>query len=111
MRRLLDKGTFDPSAAFGDLGPGPPFKATSRPELRVAEVWMLDDAMQGASVDLNRGRLPGIRLWRDGARDVVNFIEHCLPHDEQGVHLEWHEARRPRRKIIGVGHSVGGSAM
>lgn len=67
--------------------------------------------MQGTSVDLNAGNLPAMHSWTDLARDLRNFLTHCMPEDgeEVGWALEW-RAERPTRPVVGVGHSVGGNA-
>jgi hypothetical protein len=82
----------------------------------VNEIWLLDDIHHGASIDLNSGLIGPVHNWTDGGRDVVNFIEHCLPpRHETGTGskvLKWaKDGKRRRRKVIGLGHSVGGNAL
>jgi hypothetical protein len=62
-------------------------------------------------MDLNKGIIGPVHSWLDGGRDIVNFIKHVLP-DERNTSetLTWR--RNPtKRKVIGLGHSVGGNAM
>jgi pimeloyl-ACP methyl ester carboxylesterase len=58
---------------------------------------------------LNAGKLPPINSWADGARDILNFLRHCMPaaDEEAGWALEWKE--RAPRKVFAVGHSLGGN--
>lgn len=67
--------------------------------------------MHGTSADLNAGHLPSIHAWADFARDLLNFLQHCMPEDGEnpGWALEWC-ATRPIRPVISVGHSFGGNA-
>ncbi|GMK58684.1 hypothetical protein CspeluHIS016_0601260 [Cutaneotrichosporon spelunceum] len=89
------------------------------------DIWMLDDANHGASVDLNAGLLGPGQIWDDTARDLVNFIVHVLPaarEDEQIAsacfpwHLPWQLPWRPADaappvNVIGFGASFGGLAQ
>lgn len=111
LRRLLaDSGS---PVAFGTGAPLPKAK-----EVVVNEVFLLEDTLHGASVDLNAGHLPPVHAWADLARDILNFVVHVLPHmsDDAPWQLYWHaedqrKASAPSRTIIGIGHSLGGNAL
>jgi hypothetical protein len=53
----------------------------------------------------------------DGGRDIINFVDHVLPGVEEdegvlGEALPWRENKGGSgRKIIGVGHSFGGTGL
>jgi hypothetical protein len=86
---------------------------------RIDEVWFLDDYHHGQSMDLNKGLIGPVHSWLDGGRDIVNFVRHVLPSSSRGdvsETLEWNESHSSSsgtlsRKVIGLGHSVGGNAM
>lgn len=77
------------------------------------EVWLLDGLHHGTSVDLNAGLLGTVHYWPDGGRDVNSFIRNHLPSIdvlEVDAVLTWME-HIPDRKVFGVGHSLGGTAL
>jgi hypothetical protein len=93
---------------------------SSLPEIlsttRIDEVWFLDDYHHGQSMDLNKGLIGPVHSWLDGGRDVANFVKHILPLTNQAnldETLTWREKNESdnSRKVIGLGHSVGGNAM
>ncbi|GMK57473.1 hypothetical protein CspeluHIS016_0403070 [Cutaneotrichosporon spelunceum] len=94
-----------PDAQFGSRVPLPGGVAA------VNDVFLLEDTMHGVSVDLNAGRLSSLHSWADLARDLQNFLRHCMPalDEEPGWALEWKEERE-RRQVFAVGHSFGGNA-
>lgn len=79
---------------------------------RIDEIWFLDDYHHGQSIDLNKGLIGPVHSWLDGGRDVGNFIKHILPDERDiGETLPWRQNEGRARKVIGLGHSVGGNAM
>lgn len=80
----------------------------------------MDDYHHGQSIDLNKGLIGEIHSWVDGGRDILNFIQHVLPPSpatsgEPGSGsgsetLPW-RSQGGGRKVVGLGHSVGGNAM
>jgi len=98
---------------FGDSDSSLPSILTST---RIDEIWFLDDYHHGQSMDLNKGLLGPVHSWLDGGRDIANFIRHILPstnRSDVGETLSWDgDSKSPTaRKVIGLGHSVGGNAM
>lgn len=103
-----------------DCGNAGTFGDSSLPRVlpvgQVDEVWFLDDYHHGQSIDLNGGLIGSVHSWLDGGRDIANFVKHILP-DSSGSGPEtlvWRDAndsQRKQRKVVGVGHSVGGNAM
>ncbi|BEI94225.1 uncharacterized protein CcaverHIS019_0606840 [Cutaneotrichosporon cavernicola] len=93
-----------PNAQFGNRAPLPGGVAV------VNDVFLLEDTLHGASVDLNAGKLPSLHSWGDLARDLQNFLRYCMPglDENPGWALEWKE--RAPRKVFAVGHSFGGNA-
>lgn len=107
MRDIITK----PSAARGlSFGTGQPLKHNV--DAQIDDIWMVDDLHHGVSVDLNAGRLGDVQSWEDTGRDILNFVEHVLPTvaATSPWELEW-TANGKGPKVIGVGHSFGGSAM
>ena len=119
IHRLVSLGPISSTSTFG--------VSSSAPALGGGGTWMIDDIWflehthAGASVDLNAGLIGVLHEWMDGARDVLNFIEHVMPspeHEGEEV-LQWKATDsgsfkgkgQGNRKIIGVGHSVGGNTM
>ncbi|GMK55146.1 hypothetical protein CspeluHIS016_0202020 [Cutaneotrichosporon spelunceum] len=96
-----------PGALFGSgaplpSGPGAPV---------INDIWFLDDAHHGASVDLNAGLLGPVYAWADCARDVANFVLHVLPAVRGSAYqMEWSDTA-PVTPVVGVGHSIGGNAL
>jgi hypothetical protein len=79
--------------------------------MRIDEIWFLDDYHHGQSMDLNKGLIGSVHSWLDGGRDIANFIKHILPDERDiGETLPWRRNGKAR-KVIGLGHSVGGNAM
>lgn len=104
VRRLLEHN--DAGALFGS---GAPLR--SKANVVVNDIWFLDDAHHGASVDLNAKKLGRVYAWADCARDILNFVQHVLPSvNGDAYQLAWAEAR-PAPPVIGVGHSIGGNAV
>jgi len=98
---------------FGDSDSSLPSTLTST---RIDEIWFLDDYHHGQSMDLNKGLIGPVHSWLDGGRDIANFIKHILPSttwSDIGETLSWNgDSKSPTaRKVIGLGHSVGGNAM
>jgi len=113
VNRLISLSSTDSKQNFGDADSTLPSILTST---RVNEVWFLDDYHHGQSIDLNKGLIGPVHSWLDGGRDVANFIKHILPfidHSNVSETLTWQadiNSAKPR-KVIGLGHSVGGNAM
>ena len=86
---------------------------------QIDEIWFVDDVHHAASIDLNAGKLGALHSWEDGGRDFINLLENVMPPTvgrlgEDGVVLPWRPAspsKRIRRKIVGIGHSFGATAM
>ena len=83
----------------------------------INDIWFLEATHTGASMDMNAGLMGILHDGMDPARDVLNFMEHVLPSSletgEEEV-LPWKDFEgrgKGERKIIGVGHSVGGNTM
>lgn len=76
----------------------------------INDIWMVDDAHHGASVDLNAGKLPGVYAWSDCARDLLNFVQNVLPTVTGDYALGWDDTK-PGFKVIGIGHSLSGNAF
>jgi pimeloyl-ACP methyl ester carboxylesterase len=87
----------------------------------VEEIWTFDAVQHGDSGLVNTENLSGIFDWRDNARDILNILVNYLPETFELTTLPTHltrvsdavaERRRTKgfegRKIIGVGHSIGG---
>ena len=126
IRRLIDAGPFLSSGTFGDGLPSISLSAerflsssTSSPtSLQIDEVWLFDDVHHAASIDLNAGKIGSVHAWSDGGRDIVNFLQHVYDgpeeqYGDQGI-MGWSLSRhgkRGKRKVIGLGHSVGGNAL
>lgn len=111
VRRLVSSTSS--RGEFGDADSTLPSILTST---RIDEVWFLDDYHHGQSMDLNKGLIGPVHSWLDGGRDIANFVKHILPSTESGVSetLSWNvgdEKTVTSRKVIGLGHSVGGNAM
>ena len=112
VRRLVSS-TGSNNGKFGDSDSTLPSILTST---RIDEIWFLDDYHHGQSMDLNKGLIGPVHSWLDGGRDIANFIKHILPSTDRsdlGETLSWDGDSKPSsaRKIIGLGHSVGGNAM
>lgn len=108
LRRLLSQGPLSSTSQFSDSS-----STTGGPEPTIDDIWLLDDIHHGASVDLNAGLLGNVHGWSDGGRDVLNLIEHVLPSldgGQAGEVLGWKEGGKGK-KVVGIGHSVGGNAM
>jgi hypothetical protein len=117
---LLEAGPFDPSDTFGEpslrRNSASASSASSKKKLQVDEIWLFDDVHHAASIDLNADRIGGVHGWSDGGRDIVNFLQHVYGSEGEqysdGEVLSWREGKgAKRRKVIGVGHSVGGNAL
>jgi hypothetical protein len=129
---LLKNGPIDPENTFGI--PDDPSSSSSTSSAQssspaIDEIWFFDDIHHGESIDLNAGQIGSVHSWSDGGRDMINFIEHVLPaadagsasanstaDEGEGVSLQWLPKEnvandRSKRRVIGVGHSVGGNAM
>ena len=114
ITRLIE-APLDPRATFGVVTGSSTTPTTSRHPFTIDEVWFLDDYHHAASIDLNAGKIGRLHNWEDGARDIVNFVEHVMPPidrplAEPGTTLPWGDTARQGR-VIGVGHSFGGNAM
>jgi hypothetical protein len=112
MHRLVTS-TGANNGKFGDTDSTLPSILTST---RIDEIWFLDDYHHGQSMDLNKGLIGPVHSWLDGGRDVANFIKHILPSTDRSdisETLSWDGNSPPStaRKVIGLGHSVGGNAM
>jgi hypothetical protein len=112
VRRLVSS-TGSNNGKFGDSDSTLPSILTST---RIDEIWFLDDYHHGQSMDLNKGLIGPVHSWLDGGRDVANFIKHILPSTDRSdisETLSWDGDSQPSsaRKVIGLGHSVGGNAM
>jgi hypothetical protein len=112
VRRLVSS-TGSSNGKFGDTDSTLPSILTST---RIDEIWFLDDYHHGQSMDLNKGLIGPVHSWLDGGRDIANFIKHILPSTDRsdvGETLSWDGDSKPStaRKVIGLGHSVGGNAM
>jgi len=112
VRRLVSSSGSG-NGKFGDSDSSLPSILTSP---RIDEVWFLDDYHHGQSMDLNKGLIGPVHSWLDGGRDIANFIKHILPYTNRSdisETLSWHGKSQPSaaRKVIGLGHSVGGNAM
>jgi len=90
---------------------------------RIYEVWALDAVQHGDSGLINAEQLGALFIWRDHARDILNFILHFLPEKVTSsalptclprVPLQVSEAREKRglsgRQLVVVGHSFSGCA-
>ena len=115
IRRLLDPALHPTSNTFGN---GDTTLPASLPTDEIAEVWFLDDYHHGQSIDLNKGLIGEVHSWVDGGRDILNFIKQVLPPppstlgqgERERETLEW-GSKGSGRKVVGLGHSVGGNAM
>lgn len=113
ITRLVSSSTSKSNVDFGDSDSSLPKILTST---RVNEVWFLDDYHHGQSIDLNKGLIGPVHSWLDGGRDIANFVKHILPStngSEVSETLSWkaNDKLATPRKVIGLGHSVGGNAM
>lgn len=112
LRRFLETGVdIDSGSKFGDVD-----LPRVLPIGQVDEIWFLDDYHHGQSIDLNSGSIGSVHSWLDGGRDVLNFVKHVLPAVSvpDGETLSWRESDNTQgrsRRVIGLGHSVGGNAM
>lgn len=112
VRRLVSSSGSE-NGKFGDSDSSLPRILTST---RIDEIWFLDDYHHGQSMDLNQGLIGPVHSWLDGGRDIANFIKHILPSTNRSnisETLSWDGDSQPStaRKVIGLGHSVGGNAM
>jgi len=112
VRRLVSSSDRE-NGKFGDSDSALPSILTST---RIDEIWFLDDYHHGQSMDLNKGLIGPVHSWLDGGRDIANFIKHILPSTNRSnisETLSWDGDSQPStaRKVIGLGHSVGGNAM
>ena len=112
VRRLVSHSGSG-NGKFGDTDSSLPRILTST---RIDEIWFLDDYHHGQSMDLNKGLIGPVHSWLDGGRDIANFIKHILPSTNRSdisETLPWDGDSQPStaRKVIGLGHSVGGNAM
>jgi hypothetical protein len=112
VHRLVSS-TGSNNGKFGDSDSTLPSILTST---RIDEIWFLDDYHHGQSMDLNKGLIGPVHSWLDGGRDVASFIKHILPSTDRSdisETLSWDGDSRAStaRKVIGLGHSVGGNAM
>lgn len=120
---MLTRQTFRPTLehiiALGSIASGASFGGQlarsnrNGPDVRIDEVWLLDDLHHGTSVDLNAGLLGTVHSWPDGGRDINSFIRNYLPSIdilEVDAVLTWKE-HVSGRKVFGVGHSLGGTAL
>lgn len=124
---LLKHGNLDPTSTFGipKQNNGSIQRGGTKSESvpKIDEIWFLDDIHHGESIDLNAGLLGSVHCWSDGGRDIVNFIENVLPNamaagscSDSDETLRWvdgsqQRADKVKRRVIGMGHSVGGNAM
>ncbi|KAG8924637.1 hypothetical protein FRC01_011240 [Tulasnella sp. 417] len=90
----------------------------------IEEVWSFETVNHGDSALLNEGKLGDTFNWADNSRDILNFLLHFLPSNPQEVGLPTaldpisldESSRRsrfgfPKRKLVGIGHSLGGCTM
>ena len=108
LRRLLSHGTTTSSAAFGEQQSANDARVLS--STRIDEIYMIDDVIHAASLDLNGGKLGPVHFWSDRGRDVINFVQHLLPSLQASDKPSW-SREGVRGKVIGIGHSFGGNAM
>lgn len=111
VKRLISSSSSE--GRFGDSSSALPDILTST---QIDEVWFLDDYHHGQSIDLNKGLIGPVHSWLDGGRDIANFVKHILPPPNQlniDETLTWRQegGAAKARKVIGLGHSVGGNAM
>ena len=120
IHRLVSHGLISSTSSYGPTSHSPTPEGGST--WMINDIWFLEATHTGASMDLNAGRMGTLHDGMDPARDVLNFIEHVLPSSletEEEEVLPWKgsdhgsvEGRgKGERKIIGIGHSVGGNAM
>lgn len=115
IRHLLKHGPLHPSSTFGVTSSTS--KSPSTKPRAIDEIWFLDDIHHGESIDLNAGRVGSIHSWSDGGRDIVNLVENVLPYADlahSGLVERKDVSHQPlgnKRRVIGIGHSVGGNAM
>jgi len=112
-RLVSSTATGSNTGEFGDSDSSLPSILTST---RIDEIWFLDDYHHGQSMDLNKGLIGPVHSWLDGGRDIANFIKHILPsttRSDISETLPWDGDSKSStaRKVIGLGHSVGGNAM
>lgn len=109
---LLELLARDPSAPGATFGTNQPLK--HQKPVEIDEVWLMDNTNQAGSMDLNAGAIGPAQIWDDCGRDVLYFVKHVLPalrkEEDAGWHLKYTE-QAPSRKVIGVGHSIGGNAI
>ncbi|KIO19727.1 hypothetical protein M407DRAFT_82431, partial [Tulasnella calospora MUT 4182] len=90
----------------------------------IEEVWSFEAVNHGDSAVLNDGKPGDTFNWADNSRDILNFLLHFLPSNPQEVGLPAEldpisldeSSRRSRfgfrrRKLVGIGHSLGGCSM
>lgn len=91
----------------------------------IEEIWMLDTLGHGMSAVVNRQLDDPSPLefsdrcidGNDLARDILQFICCFMPSTptttpvEPSRTLDFHLPRLPRKKLVGIGHSFGGSAL
>ncbi|KAI6138208.1 Alpha/Beta hydrolase protein [Pisolithus thermaeus] len=88
----------------------------------VDEVWSLEAVQHGDSALMNAENLSGMFDSQDNARDIANFLLHYLPEEATSTSLPTQLPRVPQttsdarkehgyhqRKLVVLGHSVGGS--
>lgn len=107
IRDLLGK-----TAPAEQYGTGTPLEDVS---IRIDDVWFLDDATHGLSMDLNAGLIGPCETWDDTGRDILNFVQHVLPsikaaeeHGNDAPWQLWWGDAAPPVKVIGFGSSFGG---
>ncbi|KZT54463.1 hypothetical protein CALCODRAFT_438552 [Calocera cornea HHB12733] len=80
----------------------------------VDEVWLWETANHGDSALVNAGKLGDTFDWADNARDVLQFLQFHRPLPGQAelpLHLPPHALESTPRRVVGVGHSLGGGTL
>ncbi|KAA1472838.1 alpha/beta-hydrolase, partial [Dentipellis sp. KUC8613] len=99
-------------------------RAEAEAGYRIDEIWLLEAVNQGDSALVNGSRLPTLFDWKDHTRDHLNFFLNYLPETVSAQPLPTllervpdavADARRvrgfPQRKLVAIGHSLGGSTL
>ncbi|EKC98389.1 hypothetical protein A1Q2_07403 [Trichosporon asahii var. asahii CBS 8904] len=108
IREIISHDPSAPAQAFGGGPLGPH-------NVRIDEVWMMDDLHHNESVYLSDGRLGPLQSWEDTGRDFLNLVAHVVTSapacSDRPWDLPWSPTPEVPRKVIGLGHSFGGAAI
>ncbi|KAI0636106.1 alpha/beta-hydrolase [Trametes polyzona] len=84
----------------------------------IDEIWSFEAVQHGDSAVINDHAQRDIVDWHDLTRDILNFLSTYLP-NEPGAFIDTvlqpvspcSESKAPRRKVVGIGHSFGGTIL